>query len=114
VATPPVCTELKTCRETEGEVSATPTFVMPTSGAPTGPGNTGRSEVLPSKEESKPKSTTKKKPLTRAQKLKKALKACKKIKNHKRRVACEHSAHKKYGPKKKSSHKAHKSGRSVR
>src|SRR6185437_15823828 len=78
-ATTPVCTELKTCRPTEGEVSATPTFVMPTSSAPTGPGNTARSEVLPSKEESKSKSTAKKKPLTRAQKLKKALKACKKI-----------------------------------
>ncbi len=111
-ATEPVCTELKTCRPLEGEVSATPTFVLPTSSAATGPGNTARSEVLPSKEESKTKST-KKKPLTRAQKLKKALKACKKIKHHKKRAACEHTARKKYGPKKKS-HKSHKSSRSAR
>jgi hypothetical protein len=38
------------------------------------------------------------KPLTRAQKLKKALKACKKIKKKHKRLACEHTARKKYGP----------------
>ncbi len=35
-------------------------------------------------------------------KLQAALKKCKKIKNKKKRVACEKAAHKKYGPKKKS------------
>ena len=115
-ATTPVCTELKTCRPAEGEVSTTPTFAPPTTGAASGPGNTGKSEVLPSKEEGKSKApATTKKPLTRAQKLSKALKACKKIKSHTKRVACEHSARKKYGAK-KSSHKSnvHKSSGSAR
>jgi hypothetical protein len=38
------------------------------------------------------------KTLTRAQKLARALKACKKDKSKSRRTACEHAAHKKYGP----------------
>jgi hypothetical protein len=38
--------------------------------------------------------------LTRAQKLKKALKACRKKHNKAKRVACERSARKKYGPRK--------------
>jgi NHL repeat-containing protein len=41
------------------------------------------------------------KPLTNAQKLAKALKACKKDKSKKKRVACERTAHKTYGPKAK-------------
>jgi hypothetical protein len=40
------------------------------------------------------------KKLSRAQQLAKALKACKKDKKKSKRVACEKSAHKKYGPKK--------------
>ncbi len=40
----------------------------------------------------------KKKPLTRAQKLIRALKACHKDRNKSKRTACEHAAHKQYGP----------------
>jgi hypothetical protein len=110
------CTELKTCRPGEGEVSNTPTFGTPTSGTPSGTGNTSKSEVLPAKEEGKSSSASvkpKAKPLTRQQKLAKALKACKAIKSHSKRVACEKAAHKKYGAKKASAHKsvAHRAGR---
>ena len=47
------------------------------------------------------------KPLTRAQKLSKALKACKRSKGAKR-SACEKSAHRKYGPVKRTKKKAKK------
>jgi DNA-binding beta-propeller fold protein YncE len=115
--TKPSCTEIKTCRPAEGEVSGTPTFGVPTSGTPSGSGNTGKSAVLPSKEETKSKSTPPAaKPLTRAQKLAKAMKACKKIKKHSKRVACEKAAKKKYGAKKASAHKsaAHGASRGTR
>ena len=46
-------------------------------------------------------STPTSKPLTRAQKLSKALKACHKDKPKSKRTACEHHAHKQYGPTKK-------------
>jgi hypothetical protein len=64
-------------------------------------------EVLGTKAEEKPKTTTK--PLTRAQKLKKALAACKKLKKKSKRHACEVQAKKKYGAKKSTKKAAHKS-----
>jgi NHL repeat-containing protein len=51
------------------------------------------------------------KPLSRAQKLAKALKACKKLKQKKRRPACEKVARKKYGTKAKAKHKSSKRGK---
>ena len=94
-----VCVEVKTCRPGTAEEEPGPTFVAPVVSASTPKGNTGKHEVLGSKEESKsPPKTTK--PLTRAQKLAKALKACHKVHNHKKRASCERAARKKYGAKK--------------
>ena len=56
-----------------------------------------------------PSSTTSKpKTATRAEKLSKALKQCKRYKNKAKRKSCDHSAHKRYGPKRKASKKHHK------
>ena len=74
---------------------------IPSFGAPAGvttqsSGNLApQSDVLSNKSTQKP--TVKK--LTRAQQLAKALKACKKLKKKQKRLACEKSARKKYGPK---------------
>jgi NHL repeat len=110
-ATKPVCEELKTCRpvvegESESEVTAGPVLTPPATSAPEANGNTGKHEVLASKEEAKATTKPVAKPLTRAQKLSKALKACKKLGQHKKRVACERTARKKYGSAKKSAHKS--------
>ncbi len=49
---------------------------------------------------------------TKAQLLSKALKACHKLKSKKKRVACEKSAHKRYGPFKASKAKRHSTAKS--
>jgi hypothetical protein len=77
----------------EGKEAAPPVFGAPGSATLTGNGNLSPpSTVTPA---------VKPKPLTRAQKLSKALKACHKYKKKAKRVGCEKSAHKKYGPIKK-------------
>ena len=81
-------------------------FSPPATGVAAPNGNTGKHEVLTSKEEVKPKITPK---LTRAQLLSRALKSCHKIKSHKKRAACERSARNRYGAKHKSKKKAHRS-----
>ncbi len=90
------CASLERCR---GEGLAPPSYSAPASTAVGVSGNVSRLEVLSVKEGEKPK--PKPKPPTRAQKLAKALAACHKVKNHKKRVACEKAARKKYGPVKK-------------
>jgi DNA-binding beta-propeller fold protein YncE len=73
--------------------TATPSFAAPTSQTP-GSGNVvARGEALAAK------AVQKAKPLTRAQKLARALKLCKKDKKKTRRLACERTARKDYGPK---------------
>jgi hypothetical protein len=73
--------------------TSTPSFAAPASITP-GSGNlTARGETLAAK------AVQKAKPLTRAQKLARALKLCKKDKKKKRRLACERTARKDYGPK---------------
>jgi len=94
---PPPC-EGEACKPAATEAPASPP--VPASTIP-GPGNKGKSEVLGVTETRPPAPTVE----TRAQKLAKALKACKKVKKHKKRVACERTARKKYGPVK---HKAKK------
>jgi DNA-binding beta-propeller fold protein YncE len=98
-ATKPICEEIKTCRPEgeEGEGAAGSALTPPATSASQPNGNTGKHEVLASKEEVKPTTKPTTKPLTRAQKLAKALKVCKKLKQHRKRVACERTARKKYG-----------------
>ncbi len=69
-------------------------FPMPASQTSTGPGNPGKHEVDLS-------TTNHAKQLTRAQKLKAAVHACRKLRNRRRRLACEAKARKKYGSKTK-------------
>jgi hypothetical protein len=87
-ATPPQCATADACR------AAPPPepdlFGAPASQTFSGAGN----PPLPTPAPVKPK------PLTRAQKLANALKACRKDKGKKKRVACERSARKRYGPPK--------------
>jgi DNA-binding beta-propeller fold protein YncE len=101
---PPPCEESETCKPGTNGSSATLTNAP--SETPSSANNTSaQHEVLGTKSEEKPKAVVK--PLTRAQKLKKALAACKKDKKKSKRHACEVTARKKYGAKKKSA--AHKS-----
>lgn len=99
-ASPEPCVE-EACRP---DATSPPPFLTPSSVTPNGSGNTGKQEVLGTKEATKAKA--KAKPLTRAQKLAKALKSCKKLKQHKKRVACERAARKKYGPVSKKAKKS--------
>jgi hypothetical protein len=94
-AKPTSCGSIDECRPTSG---FTPPFAPPASTTTPSSGNTsGQQGVLPSKTTQKPAV----KKLTRAQQLTKALKQCKRLKKKKTRVACEKSARKKYGAKKK-------------
>jgi DNA-binding beta-propeller fold protein YncE len=108
-ATKVTCTEIKTCRGEAGETEPGPVFAPPASTSAAPDGNTGKHEVLGTKEESKTTTKAKAKPLTRAQKLAKALKACHKIRDHKKRLSCERTAHKHFGPVKKHAKKARRS-----
>ena len=91
--------------------TGTPVFgTLPSENATSKDNVSAQHEVLGSKETKSPPPTTKK-PLTRAQKLSKALKACHKLKNHKKRVACERTARKKYGAKKARKSAAHRAAR---
>ncbi len=74
-------------------VSGQPSFALPPSFVSAAPGS-GEHPAGPPK-----KKKTATKPLTRAQKLTKALKACHKLKQKKRRVACERKARKAYSAK---------------
>ncbi|HTD09018.1 MAG TPA: hypothetical protein VK680_09030 [Solirubrobacteraceae bacterium] len=97
-ATPAPCTSLATCRS----VFATPPVqVMPASVSVGVSGNVTTVTESPS-----PMTNLKPKSLTSAQKLSKALKSCKKLTKKDKRVACEASAHKRYGPRNKAKGKA--------
>lgn len=90
-------TTVASCESSEackGPSTSGPAYAAPSTAVPTGSGNLSpQSGVLPTKAvKPAPK-------LTRAQKLNRALKACRKLKGKKRRVACERSARKSYGPK---------------
>jgi hypothetical protein len=91
---PPPCNGEGTCR---GEGATPPGFGPPTSSVFSGPGNTGKTEVLTNKVVKKPI-------LTRQQKLARALSACRKNYKHSKpkRVACERRARKAFGPHKSS------------
>jgi hypothetical protein len=90
---PPPCSG-EGCKGASASQPALPP--APLSSTFSGPGNIGKTEVRGASEGAKPPPP--RKPLTRAQKLKRALKACKKIKKRHKRLACEHTARKKYGP----------------
>jgi DNA-binding beta-propeller fold protein YncE len=95
-ASPPPCESSSACRGATNE----PVFAPLPSGGSSANNTSAQHEVLGSTSTKAPTPIVKK-PLTRAQKLAKALKACHKLKSHKKRVACERSARKKYGVKKK-------------
>jgi DNA-binding beta-propeller fold protein YncE len=102
------CTSSRPCPQSEEKVATAPcasteacrplTYLPPVSTAPATSGSPQPSgAVLPSKTHVAPKS------LTRAQRLTKALKACRKLKRQKKRLACEKTARKQFGPLKKKS-----------
>ena len=97
---PPACTTADSCRaapEPQPEV-----FGAPASATLGGPGN----PAPPPSIKPKPRS------LTRAQKLTKALRTCHRDKRHAKRVACERTAHRRYGPAKaKKSRGSRRTGR---
>ncbi len=84
------CESSEACK---GPSTSGPAYGTPATAVPSGSGNLPpQGGVLPTKAlKSVPK-------LTRAQKLAKALKACRKLRNKKKRVLCERSARKSYGP----------------
>jgi len=83
------CANAETC---EPPPSPASTPGAPASATFSGPGNLAPASPAPTK----PKAVVE----TRAQKLAKALKACRKDKTKKKRLACERTARKKYGPSK--------------
>jgi hypothetical protein len=88
------CGSAEECRPASSTI---PSFGAPAGATTPSSGNLAPSSgVLPSKSTQQP---TVKKKLTRAQQLAKSLKACKKLKKKQKRLACEKSARKKYGPK---------------
>jgi DNA-binding beta-propeller fold protein YncE len=93
-ASPPACTTVDACRSAPAPQPSI--FGAPSSATFSGGGNVS------------PPPPPKPPPLTRKQRLALALKACHKKHNHRRRVACEKQAHKRYGPVKKAgrSHRA--------
>jgi hypothetical protein len=91
-APPPQSSTCSSSTSCQGASSQQTGFGSPASATLSGSGNIQAQGVLPIK-------VTK---LTRAQQLAKALKACRKLKRKNRRLACERSARKKYGPKKTS------------
>jgi hypothetical protein len=92
------CASAEACRGG----GATPVVATPGSLTSSTSGNAGpQTGVLPNKSVKPPA-----KKLTKAQQLAKALKTCRKIKQKKRRVACEKQAKKKYGAKKKTAKKS--------
>jgi len=100
IGTPPPCVTTDSCR-----VAPTPQpgiFGAPASSTFNGTGNLTPEAPSPVK--------AKAKPLTRAQKLSGALGRCSRTfrKSHKKRVACERQARKKYGAKKPSKKKGHR------
>jgi hypothetical protein len=103
VATEPAQCEADACRPTPSEP---PLLGSLGSLSFIGPGNPflgGRAATQPVV---KPKTPAQ----IRAEQLSRALKACHKLHSHKKRAACERTAHKKYGPKKASKAK-HSKGR---
>jgi DNA-binding beta-propeller fold protein YncE len=111
-ASKPFCELAQTCKPNEDESPEQTPFQSPSTVTTNGSTNSGKQEVLgTSQEKAKAKAPAKPKPLTRAQKLTKALKACHKIHNHKKRVSCERTARKHYGPVKKTAKKSSGSGR---
>ncbi|MFI4984445.1 MAG: hypothetical protein ACHQAV_00485 [Solirubrobacterales bacterium] len=98
---PPPCASSTSCQGASSQQTGSGT---PASATLSASGNIVESQgVLPAKAVK----------LTRAQQLSKALKACRKLKHKKKRVACERSARKRYGPKKasKSSRRARRAGK---
>jgi WD40-like Beta Propeller Repeat len=88
------CASIEACRPAAVTI---PPFGAPAGATSQSSGNLApQSGVLPSKTTQPPVSVKK---LTRAQQLSRALKACKKLKKKHKRVVCEKSARKKYGPK---------------
>lgn len=92
------CASAEACRG----AGSPPVYAPPGSLTSATSGNAGpQSGVLPAKAVKPPV-----KKLTKAQQLAKALKTCKKMKQKKKRVACEKQARKKYGAKKQAAKKA--------
>jgi DNA-binding beta-propeller fold protein YncE len=111
-ASKPFCELAQTCKPNEDESPEQAPFASPSTTVANGSTNSGKQEVLgTTQEKAKTNTPAKPKPLTRAQKLTKALKACHKIHNHKKRVSCERTARKHYGPVKKTAKKSSGSGR---
>jgi hypothetical protein len=86
-ASPPACTTADACRSAPAPQPSI--FGAPSSATFSGAGNVS------------PPPPPKPPPLTRKQRLALALKACHKKHNHRRRVACEKQAHKRYGTRKR-------------
>lgn len=85
------CESNDECKAAAG--NSEPVYTPPPSATASGSNlAAGKTEVLPAK-------TTKAAKPTRAQELAKALKACRKLKRKSRRVVCERTARKRYGPK---------------
>jgi hypothetical protein len=96
----PLASEPVPC--TSGETCQPPAVPAPAVGGSgsatfTGPGNVPPATIAPSNPPGKPKVVVQ----TRAQKLARALKLCRKDKARKKRAACEASARKKYGQRRK-------------
>ncbi|HEX4188937.1 MAG TPA: hypothetical protein VHY83_13660 [Solirubrobacteraceae bacterium] len=92
-ASPPPCTTPDACRTAPAQQPSI--FGAPASQTFSGAGNL----ASPAPAMATPK------PPTRAQLLAKALRSCRKIKAPKKRIACQKTAHRKYGPPKRSSAK---------
>ncbi|TMK97921.1 MAG: hypothetical protein E6G34_09555 [Actinobacteria bacterium] len=92
-AQPRPCESTETC---QGAHTPAPTFETPGTLTNSGPGNIHKEIVRP-EEKGKGKGKRHK---TRAQLLKRELRKCHKLKKHKKRVACERRARKRFGPKK--------------
>jgi hypothetical protein len=90
VVAPPACTTEASCKQPPTPQPGI--YGLPSSATFSGPGN-----LAPPP----PAVVVKPKPLTRAQKLANALKQCKKDKKKSKRLACEKTARKNYGPVKK-------------
>jgi DNA-binding beta-propeller fold protein YncE len=96
-ATPPApaCASGEACRPAQTPQT---NYEPPPTAGYSGPGNQPDQQVNASKTTAPPELP---KPLTSRQKLTRALRSCRKLKRHKRRVACERSARRRYRPVKK-------------
>jgi hypothetical protein len=95
----PPCTTEASCKASPSPQPSV--FGAPPSATFQGPGNLTPAAVVKAKA----------KPLTRAQKLSAALKTCKRDKKKAKRVGCEKTARKRYGPLKKAKAKGRKKGK---